>query len=76
MQPGDRKLQSGQAAGLGGGSLLLDRILTIILAGVHFKCCLDELIVRSLEFFYGGIGINPSAITTRPTHEFLLVFPD
>ena len=56
--------------------MLLDRILTIILAGVHFKCCLDELIVRSLEFFYGGIGINPSAITTRPTHEFLLVFPD
>jgi hypothetical protein len=36
---------------LGGGSLLLDRILAIILAGVHFKCCFDELIVRSLEFF-------------------------
>ena len=36
---------------LGGGSLLLDRILAIILAGVHFKRRLDELIVRSLEFF-------------------------
>jgi hypothetical protein len=50
MQPGDRKLQGGQAAGLG-GSLLLDRILAIILADVYFKCWLDELIARSLEFF-------------------------